>query len=256
MIASLPVLHRLSPPAARTALVLHGLEDVHTSWYPVARALGRGWSCVSAELPWCAGNDYGWRWDASPGGWIARVLARLDQSPDLVVAHSFAANAVLELMAGDREPQIQAALLLSPFFHRQTQRATWQTWDSARAAFERQIRDGIAVRLRAGIRADDLELVVSRTLDRVGADGFVAVFDEYLRSARLDLRLVVAPVAVVVGAEERARAGECAALAAALPNARLVVEPDQDHYLHLADPGRVAVLCHEISAWKGVSACS
>ncbi|HET6743193.1 MAG TPA: alpha/beta fold hydrolase [Kribbella sp.] len=236
-------------------LVLHGLEDIHTSWHPVAGALGPGWSCVSAELPWYAGNDYGWRWEASPGDWVARALARLDRSPDLVVAHSFAANAVLELMASDRGTQIRASLLLSPFFYGRTQRATWHTWESARAAFERQLRDGIAVRSRAGIRADDLELVVSRTLDRVGADGFVAVFDEYLRSGRLDLSVVLAPVAVVVGAQERARAAECAALAAALPNSCLVIEPDRDHYLHLADPGRIAALCYRVCARRGVSAC-
>lgn len=245
MTAGSPAVHRLSPPAERTLLVLHGLEDTHGSWRPVARALGAGWGCVGADMPWHAGNSYQWRWDAAPGDWVAKTLSQLDRPPDLVLAHSFSANAVLDFLVRDQGPGIPAAVLLSPFFHGTKQRATWQTWDAARRAFERQIRAGISVRSRSRIGADDLELVISRTLARVGVDGFVAVFDEYLRSGTLDLGAVSIPVSVVVGGNERTRCAECAALAAALPNSSLVIEPDRDHYLHLTDPERVAEHCRK-----------
>ncbi|MEU5695823.1 alpha/beta hydrolase [Actinosynnema sp. NPDC020468] len=233
---------------SRPLLVLvHGMEDGPGCWQPLVEQLGDRWWTIAPALPWRAGGDYRWRATGTPGALLAAelatVLSTVDERPVALVGHSFGANAVLELAARASAPAA-ALVLLSPTYRPPDLELTWATFDRSRAAFDRQIADGVATRLGrrlATLDADVAAAMAAKAADRAGPAGFLAAYDQFAASADLPLRAVPMPALVLSGRGDpslgRTRA---AALAAAMPTARVVVEDHFDHFCHVRQAADVA----------------
>lgn len=241
-----PRLHPLRDITGPGPLVVfvHGLEDDCRSWVRLARCLPADWRPVALGMPWHAGNDYRWRFHGSPADWLATGLAALPEPPVLVVGHSFGANALLELLATGPDPLAPAAVLAAPFYRPPDEPPTWRTFDRSRRAFERQLGEGVRVRLdgrRCPPESDVVERVVAGAWDRIGPNAFLAVFEQYVASGHLPLAAIDTPLLVIAGAGDPGLSDDhLGALVARLPGCTLVADAHYDHFCHVRQATQVA----------------
>jgi pimeloyl-ACP methyl ester carboxylesterase len=241
--------HELTADRADGPLVVfaHGLEDSWESWLPLAARLRPGWRAVALDLPWRPGNDYQWR-RRSSASWLAEGLELVGCRPDLLVAHSYGANAILELAcAGD--PHLPATIMLiCPLYRPPAVAVTWQVFERARRAFEQHIHDSLRSRLGARLArmdTDVVEIMISKAVDRIGPSGFLAVFEQFCASASLRLGDIDARVLVLAGGSDPTLSPQAAAvLAGGIPAGRLTVDADYDHFCYVRRPTEVAGRLH------------
>lgn len=226
-------------------VLVHGLEDGWASWRDLAAAVGPQWQVAALDLPWRSGGDYRWRHSAA-ADWLAQALDDLGDPPDVLLAHSFGANAAMDLMAaGDGRPG-RAAVLICPLYRPPGAPVTWRTLDRARTNFERHIRDGVRAKLgerASGIGPDVLEAMMAKALDRVGPMGLLTAFERYIASAGLTLDAISQRVLVLGGAHDPTLSAEAAhTLGAGIPSATVQIDVGFDHFCHIREP--VGVLAH------------
>lgn len=235
---------RSGTSGAPTVAFAHGLEDAWTSWLPLAECLDPVWRLLALDLPWRPGGDYRWRGQASPGHWLSRGLDLVDTVPDVLVAHSYGANAALELLCSAGPPPARAVVLICPLYRIPDQPVTWRMFDRSRSTFVQHIGDGLRLRMGARLDATDPEVLAAMTdlaLDRVGPLGFVAAFEQFVASGDLELGRVAAPTLVLAGgADPTVSAAEALALAAGIPGAGVRIRDEYDHFCHVRDAAGVA----------------
>lgn len=245
--------HTLAPgaPGAPVVVFAHGLEDTWACWRPLAQVLDPDWRLIALDLPWRAGNDY--RWRRQPAGhWLGAALDLLGTVPDLVVAHSYGANATLELMCALDPRPGRAAALVCPLYRLPRHPVTWHMFERSRATFVQHIKDGLRVRI--GLRADTLEpdvlqAMLNVAVDRVGPSGFLAVFEQFAQSANLPLDNVRLPTLVLAGGNDPTMSPEAAsALGAAMPGADVHIYDHYDHFCHIRHARGVAERITEMVA--------
>ncbi len=237
--------HTLSPgePGAPLLVFAHGLESAWSSWLPIAAEFDPRWRMVALELPWRPGNDYRWR-DRMAGDWLGDSLDALGATPDLLVAHSYGANAALELLcAGDPRPG-PAVALICPLYRLARHAVTWQMFDRARDMFHEHMREGLSARLGAragGVRPDVLSAMVEYTIDRAGPLGFITSFEKVSASTHLPLTRVAARTLVVAGGADATLVPEAArTLADAIPDCHLRITDEYDHFCHVRHASGIA----------------
>ena len=239
----------LTPQRSEGPLVIfaHGLEDSWESWLPMTGRLHPTWQAVALDLPWRPGNSYGWRRRPS-ASWLAEGLDRVGRRPDVVVAHSYGANAILELLCTGDERLPDPVMLICPLYRPPDVVITWRVFERARRAFEEHIRDSLRSRLGTRLTKmppDVVEIMISKAVDRIGPSGFLAVFEQFCTSASLRLADVTAEVLVLAGGSDPTLSPQAAGvLAAAMPRARLSVDHDYDHFCYVRRPTEVAGRLH------------
>ncbi|MYT29270.1 MULTISPECIES: alpha/beta hydrolase [unclassified Streptomyces] len=240
-------------PQGPRAVLVHGMEDTWESWYPLVRLLPSHWQVSALDLPWRAGNDYGWRREATPRGWLEHGLAQLPEPPTLLVGHSFGATAVLETLAGADRLPAPAAVLAAPFYRPPGLPATWSVFERSRSNFDDIIRAGLDVRL--GRRAEHLDPalrthMVRMMSERIGPAGFLTLFEQFLATAGFDLSRVDVPVLVLGGTTDPCLAdGRAEALQRELPRGRVRLDDDYHHFCHVAQAAEVAAeICAFVDA--------
>jgi pimeloyl-ACP methyl ester carboxylesterase len=230
-------------PGAPLIVLAHGLEDRWTSWAGLAAKLNPDWRLVALDLPWRSGNDYRWR-TRSSSDWLGDALDMVGASPDVLIAHSYAANAALNLLC-DLDPRsIPAVLLICPLYNQPRHLVTWEMFDRARTAFAAHIQEGLRAQLGRRLHTmepDVLQTMTDLALDRVGPSGFVTVFQQFTASSDLALEAVEVPTLVLAGGADPTLAPEAAtALAARIPGAELQLHKHYDHFCHIRQVTGVA----------------
>ncbi|MFF7793114.1 alpha/beta fold hydrolase [Streptomyces sp. NPDC007991] len=230
--SNLRLLRPASVPVPRRVLLLHGLGAGDNIWHLYRALAGPDLELWGVRLPWRFDGETDWAYD--PG--CFRVVADvLGESFDAVVAHSFAANVLLELLATQRHPQPEATVLLAPFYRPRPGAFHWDTAEYYLNEFQRFLESGIAARrlMRGRSRLDGAVLndMGRHVRDRIGAYGWLRFFETYLRTPWLRLDQVRGPCLVVAGERDTAASPRDAGdLAAALPGSRLTVLPDTGHF--------------------------
>ncbi|MFH8410209.1 alpha/beta fold hydrolase [Streptomyces sp. NPDC018019] len=238
-----PEWHLLEGGAARVTThptviaAAHGLQASWRTWGPLARHLPSGTRLYALDLPWRAGNDYGWRHTADASQHLARALQAVPERPDVLVAHSFGANAALGYLTQPPPwaSRPRAAALAAPFFRT-------EDCPADRAVFERH-REKVralmaeAVRSRLGHRSEELGEAVRTAMERTAIarlppQTHQALFDSYRATGVLDLSAVHIPVLVAVGEKDPGvDACQGRALTGRLPTATLRVYRGVGHFL-------------------------
>lgn len=237
-----PIVHALTPQdrPGPSVTFLHGLEDNWSSWLPVAEELPATWNLRSLELPWHAGNDYSWI-HRPAGDWLHELLAD-PVPPDLIVAHSLGANALLTMAA--QHALDTPLVLICPLYRRPEQPTTWAAFDQARRVFENHIQEGVLTRI--GGRRDRLSTEVQAAIadlaiQRVGPTGFLTTFQHYVASGRTILEHVTDPTHIIAGSQDPTLSERSARnLCERIPNSSLDVINTATHFCHIQHAGRVA----------------
>ncbi|GAA2974440.1 alpha/beta fold hydrolase [Actinokineospora diospyrosa] len=224
----------------------HGVEDRWDSWRAVAeRFPGRFYAL---DLPWRAGNDYRWTSDGDAGAWLRRALDEVPEPVEVLIGHSFGANAVLQHLA---EVAAVPALLLVPFYP-----TAAEPYERAYADFRAIMAEGLRLRLGSRVVEDELvDAMVDQTARRAGEHGLGALFDQFRRTAKLPLAEVRTPTMVLTCSGDRALPPDRAhALAAAMLAAEVRLVPGGTHFQHLDRPERVAAALTEFTDREGSDA--
>src|SRR5580765_2234507 len=143
---------------------VHGFEESWRSWRPLAEQFPLA-QIDSLDLPWRSGNDYGWVHDGSSLTWLARALelGRPHGGADVVVAHSFGAATLLELLATGYSG-VTAAALIAPIFRPRDVGTDPDFFAEAMRRSRGVLHDGLVVEL--GERARRLSPVVLARMHR------------------------------------------------------------------------------------------
>lgn len=225
-------------------IVAHGLEDSWAGWRALADRLDASWRIDALDLPWRAGNDYSWRGRDTPAGWLAAGLDGPAQPADLLIAHSFAATAALELLARGALRIDGPTVLICPLYRSHDSQVTWKMFDRARWSFEQHVRDGVRVRMGPRARAVDpgiLESMTAFTLDRIGPSGLLTVFDRFIASVGIELDKIEGRVLVLAGGSDLTlSAADARLLADRIPGGTARIQDDFDHFCHVRRPQDVA----------------
>ena len=212
-------------------ILLHGLGGSASAWDGFAAHVGTDLELWDAELPWHSGGSGRWSRRDDAVAVVADALAAVPGGAEVVIAHSFAANLVLELLASKEVEPPRAVVLVSPFYRPTPEDFTWETAESYLHGLLAILDEGLRVSSHGRLDEDVREDMARRLRERIGPYGWVRFFDAYLRSPLLATDAVRPPVLVVSGRDDRAaRPADAARLADCLPDGRCEAIADCGHF--------------------------
>ncbi|MBM2619526.1 alpha/beta fold hydrolase [Actinoplanes sp. LDG1-06] len=225
--------HRAPAEAGERVLFLHGLANSAGVWRTSIARWPEGAELWTADLPWRLSHPRTWSREDGLERYVAEAVARIPGGVDVIVAHSFAANLVLEALAAPDSTlaRPRALVLVSPFYRATPDDFTWRDIERFPVTFRRIIEAGIAV--QAGHRTGPaaLDALVTRVCALVGPYGWASFLRIYLRTPQLALSRLGVPSLVVAGADDFCPPpAESLALAEAIPDARAHLVPGVGHF--------------------------
>ncbi|MFD7257539.1 alpha/beta fold hydrolase [Streptomyces sp. NPDC059874] len=230
-------------------LLLHGLAANDSVWERVLPELPPSYQVWTARLPWRTETIADWTEQPNLRGWLAKALDAVPGGAEVVVAHSMAANVLLDLLDQKnrggvdalRQFGIRALVLVSPFYRGSTEEFDWGTISHYLNDFHLIMEEGIRAHSGGRVPDDIKQAMGERVRDRVGPYGWLRFFDLYLRTPALQTGRITAPALVLAGATDfAAPPEESAALAEALPDAIACVLPGSGHFPMLDEPAEFA----------------
>lgn len=215
-------------------LLLHGMGGGLGGWDALAARLAPHLELWHVLLPWAFTGNPDWARERDVTRWVSAsvdgVRRAAGRPVDLVVAHSFAANVVLELLAGSDLPA--AAVLVAPFYR-----------DVAADVDGRAVLsaiDGCYERVAAEIR--------QRIPQLIGPCSRLRFQQVYARAPRLDLESIGVPVFLIGGGDDPgATPGGIRLLAGRIPRARLEILDGCGHFPMIERPARLAEIIQDFA---------
>jgi pimeloyl-ACP methyl ester carboxylesterase len=212
-------------------LLLHGLGGGTSGWRPLISAVSGDFEVWQAQLPWTVGGDRSWSFRGDCTEWVVEAFAGVNAPVQVVVAHSFAANMVLELLARGKLTDLSGVVLASPFYRASDRLFDWATISACLNGFLGILDDGLRVHSGDLLTGDVRRLMALRLREHLGPYGWMKFFDAYLRTPFLDVAAVRVPMLVVGGERDvAARPADASALAAAVPGCRIELIADCGHF--------------------------
>jgi pimeloyl-ACP methyl ester carboxylesterase len=212
-------------------LLLHGLGCGTGGWRPLISAVPADFEVWEAQLPWTVGGDRSWSLRGDSTHWLVEAFAGVDGPVDVVVAHSFSANMVLELLTRGRLTDLSGVVLASPFYRASDRLFDWATMSAYVDGFLTILDEGLRVHSGDQLADDVRRLMALRLREHLGPYSWMKFFDAYLRTPFLDVSAVRVPMLVVGGDRDvAARPADASALAAAVTGCRVELIADCGHF--------------------------
>lgn len=234
-------------PAPRRIVMIHGFEETWRSWLPFCERFPLA-EIECLDLPWRSGNDYSWVHGGSSRAWLRRALSSTVAAGDvdLVVAHSFGATTLLELLAtnaADTEG-ISATALVAPIYRPHDASTDPAFFAEALSRTREVLREGLRIELGARAARMPPMLIArmhDRLLSRVDPDGLLALYSAVARTASIQLEAVRTPVLAICGTgDHSAPPPAVAALLRRLPYGSVYQAAHLSHFCHVEQPDSVA----------------
>jgi pimeloyl-ACP methyl ester carboxylesterase len=220
---------------ATSALLLHGMGGGPGSWNALAASLAPHLELWDVNLPWAITGDPRWAQDPDVRQWVSAPIEHVRAvagGPDLIVAHSFAANVVLELHAETDLLADTPTVLVSPFYRETPDDFDWSAVAPGMEQCYTRVADEIVRRRGARVSDETSDVIVRKMLEFVGAHAPVRFHDTCRRTPLLALETLAVPMLVVGGDRDEfgAHAEDVRALARRLPHAFLAVIGNCGHF--------------------------
>jgi pimeloyl-ACP methyl ester carboxylesterase len=245
---------RLRRPAAGDrpvrVLLLHGMGGGVGGWDPLDRLLAPELELWDVAMPWTTSGDVRWAYERDVTRWAEDLL----DGVDVVMAHSFAANVVLELADRLGPDWRRPLVLLAPFYRQRPEDFDWSVMNHYVEGFRRMLDDGL--RLRAGSRLDDevRQDMAGRLCELMGPYTWLRFFDTFLRTPLLRPERLAVPTLLVGGERDPgALIGGVRQLAARVPLSRLAVLADCGHFPMAERPESLASHVNEFVTSLSIS---
>jgi pimeloyl-ACP methyl ester carboxylesterase len=237
-------------------LLLHGMGGGVGNWDALAALLAPHLELWDVRLPWAIGADQAWARDTAVTQWVADPVEQIRRTtgrdPEVVVAHSFAANLILELLAGSDLLSGTPAILISPFCRGTQADLDWSSViPSMKSCFARVEEE---IRLRRGSRvSDDIrKTMVQRAFELMGAYPPLRFYQVYMRTAQLGLETLTTPLLLVGGGDDiPAAVQSVAVLGQRIPPARAHIIEGCGHFPMTERPAEVARLIEDFINGSG-----
>ena len=231
------------------ALLLHGLASGSSVWDPLWHHAPAALDSWVADLPWRGDHVSEWGRQYDSPDWMTACLESVPGGVDVVVAHSFSANLLLDHLsraaARGVDPRaaygIKGIVLVSPFYRRSPDDFGWDAVADMQRNFVAITEEGIRLRPGKPIDPEILHDMARRVCERAGLYGWMRFLNLYLHTPWLHTGLIDVPALVVTGAQDFA-AAESEPLAADLPAAELHTLGDCGHYPMFEQPERFTAL--------------
>lgn len=232
-------------PAAVRVLLLHGMAGGPSGWNALASRLPAWLELWDVKLPWAFTGDPDWARDRDVTQWVTAPVEHLRRraggGPDVIVAHSFAANVVLELLARSDVLASTPAALVSPFYREAGTNLDWRSVISSMEGCYLRIDDELT--RKHGTHGNDLvREIVSRQIRRLA--GFyprLRFHELFSRTTHLDLESLDVPMLLVGGSDDPgATARSVRLLADRIPQARLEILDGCGHFPMTEHAARLA----------------
>ncbi|KJY48069.1 MULTISPECIES: alpha/beta fold hydrolase [Streptomyces] len=231
------------PHAPRIALV-HGFEESRQSWEPLTAHLSPDLRLYALDLPWRNGSQHRWASGGTSPAWLERALSLLPGRPDLIVAHSYGATTLLDLLTRRVEAARVPSVLVAPVFRPDDRPMDPGFFDEAVQRFRGVLADGL--RAQMGPRAqtvpvDILASMADKVRERVEPHGFLQFYATLARCPDLRLEDVDVPVLMISGTRDPSAPPQAVdALRSRIPHFSLHQDPGFSHFCQLQQPGPVA----------------
>jgi pimeloyl-ACP methyl ester carboxylesterase len=215
----------------RRMLLLHGLGGSSVGWRRYSGTAPDEVEVWLADLPWSVGQGSSWTRRTEPGDWLLDAVTRVGAPVDVLVAHSYAANLVLEQLAAGRLDGLSGVVLVSPFYRADERMFDWATIVAYLDGFLPILDEGLRVYSGGALTEDIRDQVARRVREHLGPYGWMRFFDAYLRTPYLAVDGLTVPVLVVGGDRDvAARPADARALASAVPGCRVELIADCGHF--------------------------
>lgn len=239
------------PSRARRVITVHGLSEGHDVWAGLVAGLAHRFrSGMALSLPWHNEDGSLWGLAAEPQGWIAEGWRLLPDGPKIVLAHSFGANALLAAIDAGHVRDVDALVLVSPYYKADYAAFGWDLFKRYVDEFEEFVRRSVRARPggeRLGPAA--LATVVEKVKEKYGSFSWMEFYALFARTPGLSLRDVVVPTLVVGGdADLSIDPADLAALAGRLPRGRHRVLAGCGHFAMLERQAQVQRYVEEFLA--------
>lgn len=198
------VLEDFADSAATHSLVtIHGIADAPDVWQPVCRALdyrfARTWQM---SLVWHAG--VGEPYDYPDCGSILREgWLQLPPGRKVVLAHSFGCNALMRMMQDTALDDVDALVLLSPYYKPDYTSFDWPLFVRYVNEFQLFLETSIDARAQGRtVLPKARRNILERLLQSYSPPSWVAFFQAWSSTPALDLTPLSMPCKVMTGSED------------------------------------------------------
>lgn len=201
---------RLRRPAAQgheapvSVLLLHGMGAGVSCWNDLSVLLPDHLELWDVALPWSLTGDPSWSRDPEVTQWVSAPAAdlrrALGRGPDVVVAHSFAANVTLEILAGTDQLESSLIVLISPFHRGTAADLDWPAIVPSMAGCYAEFFRAVRRRRRGD---DGIDTVMAQRLcSLLGEYAPLRFYESYQRTPGLALESLAVPVLLVGGSAD------------------------------------------------------
>jgi pimeloyl-ACP methyl ester carboxylesterase len=228
--------------------MVHGLQEGGDIWREVCNLLKSDFCTLCLDLPWSGQKGHSWGSVRSAKEWLHQGLISVPIGPQVLVAHSFGVNVVLDYLQHYEISNLCALILISPFYHAHSKDLSWTFFHRMLQNFREIMRLGIQMRLGRERKLDPivLEAMGNKVIDYVGPLGFAETFSLVARTPFLRLQHILVPTLVIGGASDPASTPQSAeALAQGMPDGRLEIIPSCHHFCMLEQPETVSRLIQQ-----------
>lgn len=239
--------HGDAPSRGLNISLIHGmLEDWHV-WARLHPQLSPH-HLSYFNMPWEGSQGPMWGDSVNGAQWLQTALELLPSPPDLLITHSYAANALLEYLDRGEGPQPHAAVLISPFYRENWKQVTWDVFHHYIRNLPELIAQSIEIQDGRGqLDPEILNLMTLKVRDQLGVYGWVQFLLSLLNIPKLNISNINIPCLIVTGVKDSASEPEhCRCLAAALANAKAVILAESGHFCMLEQPQTLGASIHTL----------